>query len=63
MPLKGAVAMFTRFAEWLCFARIPGWTARVGQPWDTYDVTPWNLYNILWRGQQTLARRVYRNVA
>lgn len=54
--------MFTRFAEWLCFVRIPAWTARFGQPWDTYDKAPCNLYNVLWRGQQVLARRIYRKV-
>lgn len=35
-------------------AEIPEWTAYVGQEWDTYDVAPWNLYNVLWRGQQLL---------
>lgn len=29
--------------------RIPAWTARVGQRWDTDDVAPWNLYNVIWR--------------
>jgi len=24
----------------VCCGRIPGWTAHVGQPWDTYDVAP-----------------------
>lgn len=26
----------------------PAWTAYVGQRWDTYDLAPWNLYNLLW---------------
>jgi hypothetical protein len=30
----------------------PAWTAHVGQRWDTFDVSPWNLYNVLWRGGQ-----------
>lgn len=29
--------------------RIPEWTAHVGQRWDTFDVAPWNLYNVIWR--------------
>jgi hypothetical protein len=24
----------------------------VGQRWDTFDVAPWNLYNIIWRMQE-----------
>ncbi len=35
----------------LC-CRIPSWTAHVGQRWDTYDVAPWNLYNLIWRFRQ-----------
>lgn len=34
--------------------RIPVWTAYVGQKWDTYDVAPWNLYNVWWRFGQWL---------
>jgi len=36
--------------------RIPDWTAHVGQRWDTFDVAPWNLYNVCWRVGQWLAR-------
>lgn len=36
--------------------RIPAWTAYVGQPWDTYDVAPWNLYNAWWRLGQWVIR-------
>jgi hypothetical protein len=36
--------------------RIPRWTAYVGQRWDTVDVAPWNLYNVLWRLGQWVAR-------
>lgn len=32
----------------LC-CRIPAWSAYVGQRWDTFDVAPWNLYNVIWR--------------
>lgn len=35
----------------LC-CRIPAWTARVGPRWQTYDLAPWNLYNVLWRAGQ-----------
>jgi len=28
----------------------------VGQRWDTFDVAPWNLYNVLWRAQQWMRR-------
>lgn len=53
--------IFARFllvcaGDRLC-GRIPDWTAHVGQPWDTYDRAPWNLYNLLWRlGQWAVAR-------
>jgi hypothetical protein len=40
----------------LC-CRIPTWTARVGQRWDTYDVAPWNLYNAWWRLGHAVASR------
>ncbi|GAB4078088.1 hypothetical protein GCM10028781_28560 [Nostocoides australiense] len=36
-----------------CCARIPAWTARVGQPWRPYPDAPWNLYNAPWRAQHT----------
>ena len=35
---------------------IPSWTAAVGQQWDTYDVAPWNLYNLIWRVGQWVVR-------
>ena len=35
------------------------WTAHVGQRWDTYDVAPVNLYNVLWRFGQCLFRHAY----
>ena len=35
--------------------RVPEWTAHVGQPWDTYDVAPFNLYNVWWRIGQWVA--------
>ena len=44
-------ALFFVFGHRVCCGEIPGWTARVGQEWDTYDVAPYNLYNILWRMQ------------
>lgn len=35
----------------------PSWTAYIGQRWDTFDVAPWNVYNLLWRaGQWAMAR-------
>lgn len=43
--------LFRLTGHHLCCGRIPGWTAHVGQPWDTYDVAPFNLYNVLWRCQ------------
>jgi hypothetical protein len=49
--------IITMTSHRLCCGKIPGWTAHVGQPWDTYDVAPWNLYNVLWRAQQQLIRR------
>ncbi|MFE4468864.1 hypothetical protein ACFRFH_08595 [Leifsonia sp. NPDC056824] len=39
--------LFRVFGHRVC-CRVPEWTSRVGQPWDTYDVAPWNLYNIIW---------------
>lgn len=35
----------------------PRWTAYVGQRRDTFDVAPWNLYNVLWRFGQWAIRR------
>lgn len=37
--------------------RIPEWTAHVGQRWDTIDVAPWNLYNVIWRIGQWAHRK------
>lgn len=42
--------------HWLCCSP-PAWTAYVGRQWDTFDVAPWNLYNVLWQaGQWAVAR-------
>ena len=35
----------------ICCGRIPGWTAQIGQRWDTADLAPLNLYNVIWRAQ------------
>ncbi|GEM_PF-2970477 len=40
--------LFSVFGHRVCCGRIPGWTAHVGQRWDTYDVAPANLYNVIW---------------
>lgn len=40
--------LFHLFGHRVCCGRIPAWTARVGQRWDTYDVAPFNLYNVIW---------------
>ena len=39
------------FGHRVCCGAIPGWTAHVGQKWDTFDVAPYNLYNVIWRAQ------------
>ncbi|WP_305095029.1 hypothetical protein [Prescottella sp. R16] len=45
--------LFRLFGHRVCCGPLPDWTASVGQtPWDTFDVKPWNLYNMLWRVQQ-----------
>ena len=36
--------------------RIPEWTAHGGPRWDTVDVTPRNLYNLIWRAWQWAER-------
>jgi hypothetical protein len=41
-------ALITITRHRIC-CRIPLWALRVGQRWDTYDVAPWNLYNVVWR--------------
>lgn len=43
--------LFYVFGHRVCCGHIPDWTARVGQEWDSYDVAPYNLYNILWLAQ------------
>ncbi|MHC3000349.1 hypothetical protein [Microbacterium sp. HJ5] len=43
--------LFRLFGHRVCCGRIPAWTARVGQRWETYDLAPWNLYNAVWRVQ------------
>lgn len=45
-------AVYRHTGHRICCGRIPDWTARIGQQWDTDDVAPWNLYNIIWRAQQ-----------
>jgi hypothetical protein len=45
-PIARAIAAL--IGRRLC-CRISEWTARVGQPGDTFDVAPWNLYNVVWR--------------
>jgi hypothetical protein len=49
-------ALVTLTRHRIC-CRIPGWTAYVGQRWDTYDVAPANLYNLWWRVGQAVASR------
>ncbi|WP_261375351.1 hypothetical protein [Arthrobacter sp. KBS0702] len=44
-------ALFRIFGHRVCCGAIPRWTAHVGQRWDTYDVAPYNLYNIVWCAQ------------
>lgn len=44
-------ALFAVFDHRICCGRIPEWTAHVGQEWDTFDVAPWNLYNVIWQIQ------------
>lgn len=46
----------------LC-CRPPAWTAYVGQRWDTVDVAPWNLYNLMWRAGQWALTRADATVA
>lgn len=41
--------LFRMFGHRICCGSIPGWMA--GRRWQTVDVAPWNLYNILWRAQ------------
>ena len=46
--------LFRLFGHHICCGRIPGWTAHIGQRWDTWDVAPWNLYNAIWRVQHSI---------
>ncbi len=46
--------LFRLFGHRICCGRIPAWMARIGQPWDTWDLAPWNLYNGIWRVQNWL---------
>ncbi|WP_169582095.1 MULTISPECIES: hypothetical protein [Microbacterium] len=50
--------LFSVLGHRICCGRIPSWTARVGQSWDTYDVAPGNLYNVIWRAQSWIRSRV-----
>ncbi len=43
-------ALFRLFGHRVC-CYVPEWTSRVGQSWDSYDVAPWNLYNVLWAAE------------
>ena len=43
-------AMFAVFGHRAC-CNVPEWTSRVGQLWDTYDIAPWNLYNLIWAAE------------
>lgn len=43
--------LFRLFGHRVCCGRIPAWTARVGQRWDSYDRAPLNLYHVVWRVQ------------
>ena len=49
-----AHALFHVFGHRLCCGAIPTWTAHVGQKWDTFDVAPYNLYNVIWRAQNSV---------
>lgn len=51
-------SLFALLGHRICCGRIPEWTAHVGQRWDTYDVAPWNLYNIIWCCQNWIRGRV-----
>jgi len=42
--------LFRVFGHRVC-CHVPQWTARGGQSWDTYDVAPWNLYNLVWAAE------------
>ena len=50
--------LFALLGHRICCGRIPEWTDRVGQTWDTYDIAPWNLYNIIWSYQYWIRSRV-----
>ncbi|GAA4155941.1 hypothetical protein [Leifsonia shinshuensis] len=40
--------------------RLPEWTAHIGQRWDSFDVAPWNLYNLLWAAQTWIRQGMTR---
>lgn len=44
--------MRIKLADRIASIDFPDWTAKVGQPWDTFDRAPFNLYNVLWLMQQ-----------
>ena len=47
--------LFRLFGHRICCGNIPGWTAGVGfGPWQSIDVKPWNLYNVIWRVQNMI---------
>lgn len=49
--------LFRIFGHRIC-CHTPEWTANVGQPWDTYDVAPLNLYNVIWQIQSSIRRHM-----
>ena len=53
-----ARALFRIFGHHVCCGAIPECTAHVGQKWDTYDIAPCNLYNVLWRAQNCILQNV-----
>lgn len=48
--------MLTVFGHRVCCSP-PAWTAYVRQRWDTHDVAPWNLFNLLWQAGQWASGR------
>lgn len=51
-------ALFDRFGHRVCCARIPEWTAHVGQKWRPIDEAPFNLYNVIWAFQNWIRYRM-----
>ena len=40
------ITLFALFEHRICCGHIPDWIAR--RHWESIDVPPWNLYNIIW---------------